>query len=839
VIESIDSGEEEIVKDFINNFRAANKNNLVLFFIPDENDTITSGVADELEYDIYMTLGDLYRTIYNKLGINVSTFIDDKKKYNEVNNDNILGEVTDIFGQFSEAAENDIAEAIESIDKQTEAEEKQQENKEEAVANEEQTAENEVATEVIDENKQSVEEDKTNTIEEQPVVEIVTTESLAEQTDIEEREYTEPDNKSVEIEDSDSEEIRKLKMALNDAKYDYNVVFNDMREATERISQLNKIIETVRSEKDAVLSRFNEIAESDVVLEDPISLSEYQSLKEQLSDKDKQINELTSTLNNTKEKLTETEETVKDNVETIEKLQKDLADVNEKIESGEVNKQVIEEYSAKTAEMQVDIDSLSTEIARLNGELTSTTNNLDNATEKLDLEADTRLATVEVLKSAFNKLASVSPEINESKKEVEELRNELQTTKDSLTKAKDEIAENLKSISDLSEKNESFDKRLELANNYSETEIAKLNGTVNALETQLKIANEQLNKSRQEYSDLIQKTGLDSNGAVALIETNKTLETLSNSLKEQLTKSNKDLKIMDRSLKEAQTQVNTYKQQCEQLNTTLQDLYSASNNGANLGNMKIKPIRYNGTAQIINVFGSGGVGTTTTAMSIANKLGQSRVVYVDLDIITPSADAWFCVPPIKSNDIHSSALGIFFEQGVQKFISSYPSLQTTISKTKTGVLDYISGVYYRVEPLKILTADFSGLLNYLGANYQYIIVDLGRLGNSDINDQIIKVFSDITNKNAVVTSANQCDIRNFNLKLQSNSINKKNIAWIINLSENTIIDNNVKQLIGQTKSAILEIDKEMCGKKMLFADSKARQNNDRFIMFMNNILFGK
>jgi hypothetical protein len=31
----------------------------------------------------------------------------------------------------------------------------------------------------------------------------------------------------------------------------------------------------------------------------------------------------------------------------------------------------------------------------------------------------------------------------------------------------------------------------------------------------------------------------------------------------------------------------------------------------------------------------------------------------------------------------------------------------------------------------------------------------------------------------------------------------------------------------------------MCGKKMLFADSKARQNNDRFIMFMNNILFGK
>ena len=117
IIENISEDEQDAVRDFARDFKEKQEGNTVLFYIPDSEDEITSGVADELDYNIYLTDSDLYKYIYDTFGINVSVYLDDRKRLNSQElSESIPEGITDIFGSIGEDADNDIANTIAAID---------------------------------------------------------------------------------------------------------------------------------------------------------------------------------------------------------------------------------------------------------------------------------------------------------------------------------------------------------------------------------------------------------------------------------------------------------------------------------------------------------------------------------------------------------------------------------------------------------------------------------------------------------------------------------------------------------------------------------------------------
>ena len=151
-------------------------------------------------------------------------------------------------------------------------------------------------------------------------------------------------------------------------------------------------------------------------------------------------------------------------------------------------------------------------------------------------------------------------------------------------------------------------------------------------------------------------------------------------------------------------------------------------------------------------------------------------------------------------------------------------------------MDYISGMYVRHETLKMISADYTSFFKYVGNNYTYVVVDFGKLGCSELNDRIIKMVSDIAYRNVVVTTNDKFEIRNFSVKLQESLIDKNNVAWLVNLCENTNMDDKSKQCISPATYSMMPFSMDLFGKRMDF--TKAKLTRDKFDVFLK-MLFRK
>jgi MinD-like ATPase involved in chromosome partitioning or flagellar assembly len=256
----------------------------------------------------------------------------------------------------------------------------------------------------------------------------------------------------------------------------------------------------------------------------------------------------------------------------------------------------------------------------------------------------------------------------------------------------------------------------------------------------------------------------------------------------------------------------------------------------------VPPCNYTGKGMIIPVFGCGSFGTTTTAMSIALKLAtDAKVLYIDFDMVMPKADAWFKVNPIVKNvpdfDQFGSSkftgLGLFIDRGVQFFLSYTASIVNKPIPTKGGCVDYISGFYKRPDKIKLISADYTSFFNYCGNNYTYIVVDFGKLGCSELNDIIIKMVSDIAYRNVVVTTNDKFEIRTFSMKMDEAHISKDNVAWLLNMCENTKIEDTSKKLISPANYSMMPFNPDLYGKKVDF--TKDKLTRDKLDLFMNTI----
>lgn len=182
---------------------------------------------------------------------------------------------------------------------------------------------------------------------------------------------------------------------------------------------------------------------------------------------------------------------------------------------------------------------------------------------------------------------------------------------------------------------------------------------------------------------------------------------------------------------------------------------------------------YAAKALIIPVFGNGSSGISSAAVSLAKTLGvNSRAVLLDFDLVTTDLEGRFGEPinPLVKLDGgetsgKNSAMGLFIDRGKDFFASHYAELVVRIDSNKAGILDYLPGFYAKPDLFMLTQADYSTLLNYLGARYDYIIIDAGKIGCSEIGDQILRNFCLTCFRSLVVTDASPEKTRAMRLKL--------------------------------------------------------------------------
>lgn len=850
IIENISEDEQKQVKQFALDFMSKGENNAVLFFIPD-NDDITSGIADELDYNIYLNIDDLYKTIYDTYNINISASLEDKKKFSAVEiQDSIPEGITDIFGGLGDEEDKDITDVLEQVDNQ-DKEVAPVTEKVETVVEEVHTTITEEPTVEITENKK---EDNTLEVEEQTTTN-VNIDKLVE--------TPEKSNKQTsKSSKADKELISKLETQLKDTTDNYNILLKDMKAANTRIISLEDVIKVLKDEKEAMVQRYNSIMKTGDVLEDPISLSEYENLKDSLEKQENKIKELKSTIESQKNTIEEKENTIVEkesyisNINTsTERLKETLDNINKQIESGDIHKEIVEEYTKKLDRLTDENNKLQSEFDRVTDEIQSLNFTITSLSSRVEVESNIKVETLDNLQLALLKITSLNESLTELEKIKKELSDKVSKLEKDLADSNNKVKEHIKTIVELNTKVDTADKRIELANSYAEDEKRKLQSQISDLTTKLSVTEQQLSQKESQYTQLVTTSGLDANGASALAETNKTLENVNKTLREQLGVVTKELNTLKRKDEESQASLNHYKSQCKQLNDTLKEMASVGLGSGTAGsvtastipsvNVSLKPINYTGKAQIIPVFGSGSFGITTLAMSLGYKLcATSKVLYLDFDLMTPKADTWFnkiplCqkVPGISPNDRRMTGLGILYEKGIQTFINYFDAIVNKCEKTKGGGIDYLSGAYYRVDTVKLATADYGMLFNFLASKYQYIVVDMGKLGCSEISDQLIKAISDISDKSAVVTTNDKFDIRNFRVKIQENNIDINKIAWLINMCESTNVDDKIKQIIAPAKYGLILKDTSLYGTRELF--TRNRLTKDKLDLFINSVLFAR
>lgn len=881
IIENISEDEQDAVRDFARDFKEKKEGNTVLFYIPDSEDEITSGVADELDYNIYLTDSDLYKYIYNTFGINVSVYLADRKILNSQElSESIPEGITDIFGSMGEDDDSDISSAIAAIDEADSREANKQLDIDDNTSSKtvDEPKEDIVLAKVsednteVDENVSSIfgTDDIGNEVldtplksEETPREESFDNESLYQQDkedelSVEEKVNTLGDSEDKHLEVSSeamtsdtAEYIEELKMQIRDAKYDYNEAVKDMREANTRIASLEDIIRLLREEKDAMEQRFNELMISDEVLEDPISLAEYSVIKENADKLENQVLELNTKINGFKElieakelDINSAETSIEELKATIESLKEQLADVHKSIESGEAFKEQVEEYEDKLKNASDEKDKVASRLVVVEEDNERLQDNVNELTLRVDEEATARLRTFEVLKTTIIKIKELSSKLTAIEAEKSELLSKLESTENQLYSSKETVRSNLDTIAKLEKSVNDNDKRMELASNSSASEISQLQDKIGQLEAKLRVTEQQLEQKENQYNTLVETSGIDETGANALMETNRTLENISKTLREQLSAANTELERVKRSESEATKKMSTYKAQVTSLQRSLQSITSAGGSGFT-GAMSVRTINMGySQSQIITVFGSGSFGITTTAMSLAQKLAAtSKVLYIDFDLVSPMADSWFKINPMVNNipgtmngSIQNSGIGLFIEHGVNIISQHMNNIIKLVNKTKGGGLHYLSGLYYRPDSYKLATANYEELFSLLGSNFQYIIIDFGRLGSNEIGDQLIKVTSDIAYRNIVVTTANQFEVRNFKSKLTNININMDSIAWLFNMCTTTALDTKIKDSISPCRYDMLPRMEQYGTQENFLRTSLTR---DRFGLFVDRTVFGR
>jgi len=196
------------------------------------------------------------------------------------------------------------------------------------------------------------------------------------------------------------------------------------------------------------------------------------------------------------------------------------------------------------------------------------------------------------------------------------------------------------------------------------------------------------------------------------------------------------------------------------------------------------------------------------AVSIAHKL-KGKVLFIDFDLVSPKADGWFGRSPLVKelqgikDPMKKTGIGALLEKGSEYVIDNEKLLFQRAVELRETTIDYFSGIYVYPDVTQLAAVDFSQFLSYTGSNYNYIVVDLGRFGSSDIVNAVIKMFDSIAGRSVVVTLKDKFDVRTFAVKANEEKLNIKNFVWVLNFADNTKLDELINRSTGGAKIVIM------------------------------------
>jgi MinD-like ATPase involved in chromosome partitioning or flagellar assembly len=340
----------------------------------------------------------------------------------------------------------------------------------------------------------------------------------------------------------------------------------------------------------------------------------------------------------------------------------------------------------------------------------------------------------------------------------------------------------------------------------------------------LKAIQNKLEQSENQYKNLISACGTDESSLISLTNNYKAMESMLDGLKEQNKSLQNELELSTEREKLANKSYEAVKEDNENLRKSFKSIATGHELETETHNQKIAPIEYNGKCKIVSVFGSGSFGITTTAMSLALRLmEQFNVLYIDFDLVSPKADGWFgCINPMVdiSDGQRVSGIELLINSNTDIFMQNAMTIIRTYKQTKGGKLDYLSGIYQKFDKNKIGKVDFTKFFNFCATMYKYIIVDFGRFGSSDTNNELIKAISDISYKNIIVTTNDKYDAKTLRIKLDESEIDLNKCIWLLNLCDSTNIENTTAKAIIPAKRVLMPYENSISRQKKDFTMHK-------------------
>lgn len=468
---------------------------------------------------------------------------------------------------------------------------------------------------------------------------------------------------------------------------------------------------------------------------------------------------------------------------------------------------------------------------------------------KLEREVAVRLQLLGLIKNVtdaysrtLTKAESLSDENSSLKATNMQLTKALADSTARVNEIKEELGSRLKASTDrtrmLSAKVEEFNRKLIDSSNQITEAVKEKEDALNrasslaieneqlrsndfTLKSELSTAKTELEVQKNLNSDLTEKINQLNAVDVQKLREDKQISELGNTqMLQELGRTKQELQALKFQLgqrDEVISKLSSEKDRMEIMNKSL------SRNIASAEKLMID-VNYTGKANIIPVFGSGSYGVTTTVMSIAKKL-TGNVLVLDFDCTNPKIDSWVGINPmIKElqglSGIDQSAFGALLKLGTDYVIENRELIfRRAFTNAKSrNIVYYFSGLYTQIDLSQFAAIDFQQFLNFIGGEYDHIVVDLGRLGGNETGNALIRMFNRIAWKNIMVCLHDKNDVRTTFINSKRQGISYTKTIWLLNMANNTKVDPSMQKILANMRYIIFMKEMKCYGEKMTFTE---------------------
>lgn len=614
------------------------------------------------------------------------------------------------------------------------------------------------------------------------------------------REEAEKAKEETEKEDKVSEE---LLLKVGELEKENEKVKASYEQATDYIKKLNEVKESLEDRLKECEETLNSIFIDDEVTEVFVGRANDTEYKAKIAELEEELTKISEELTEKRYELQYTKEEYNKLIDSSAKQEDEIKKLKEQVDNDESEQLLNLEKSVSDNLSEMLNDTLDS-ILNLANELKANkeeTEELYSSYETLKADLDNSKQIIKQLRTDNSKLVSErdNAEANANSKLVE-LKNQL----NNLNVDKIELAGEIESKDSLIESKENKIKQLQTElterDRVIEDNQKLIQGQQNKINSLSRVNVDELKNEMAAKDDMIDKQKKE---IESLRKSNmETLQNISN-------KSNEDSSNLRLQVSKSKTMIQSLNSKIESLEYENNVLRTKNTTLLTKDDKKADIVcEYNARGCIIPVYGGGSYGVTTTVLSLAHKL-EGKVLVMDLDVVSPKIESWVNkkpfvdgVPEIK-NKMMATCFSSVLYKGVDYFIDNMDKFIQNIEKNKNGSVDYFSGHYSGLTYKMIEEVDWNQLLNYLGNCYNYIVVDLGRLGGSESQTGLIKMFNRISYNDIAVCMHSDGDVRSMMIRLKSNNINNDKVVWLLNLAENNKMTPTMKKAMVEGRYTIM------------------------------------